>query len=111
LLPEDTGAAERLVTAALAGEIAAITFTSQPAVTFLFEIAERMGVRQELVDACNRGDVLPVCIGPVCAEAGADAGLTTMVWPEPFRLPPMVRLVAERLGADVGASELADPLP
>jgi hypothetical protein len=39
------------------------------------------------------------------------------VWPEPFRLPPMVRLVAERLGvthADAAAadgSELADPLP
>ena len=108
LLPEDTSAAERLVTAALAGEVAAITFTSQPAVWFLFEIAERMGQRQALVDACNRGDVLPVCIGPVCAEAATDVGLTTMVWPEPFRLPPMVRLVAERLGVD--GSEVADPL-
>jgi uroporphyrinogen-III synthase len=114
LLPEDTGAAERLVTAALAGEVAAITFTSQPAVWFLFEIADRMGRRQQLVDACNRGDVLPVCIGPVCAEAGTDVGLTTMVWPEPFRLPPMVRLVAERLGVSPPTdadSELADPLP
>jgi uroporphyrinogen-III synthase len=123
LLPEDTSAARQLVAAVLAGEIAAITFTSQPAVWFLFEIAEAMGRRQELVDACNRGDVLPVCIGPVCAEAATDVGLTTMVWPEPFRLPPMVRLVAERLGVEAeppaepatepgtGAdSELADPL-
>ena len=111
LLPEDTAPAEQLVRAALAGDVAAITFTSQPAVWFLFEIAERMGVRQQLVDACNRGDVLPVCIGPVCAEAAADVGLTTTVWPEPFRLPPMVRLVAERLGVDPAApSEVADPL-
>jgi uroporphyrinogen-III synthase len=114
LLPEDTSAAERLVTAALAGEVAAITFTSQPAVWFLFDIAEGLGRRQELIDACNRGDVVPVCIGPVCAEAAVDVGLTTMIWPEPFRLPPMVRLVADRLGVEPpadGASELADPLP
>jgi uroporphyrinogen-III synthase len=119
LLPPDTGPAEALIDAALSGRVAAITFTSQPALRFLFTIADRVaGRRDALVAACNRGDVLPVCIGPVCAEAGTEVGLTTMVWPEPFRLPPMVRLVAERLGnagrdgADSGdGSELADPLP
>ncbi|HUP84029.1 MAG TPA: uroporphyrinogen-III synthase [Acidimicrobiales bacterium] len=109
LLPEDAGPAEHLLHAALAGNVAAITFTSQPAVRFLFAIAERLGVRADLVEACNCGSVLPVCIGPVCAEAGVEAGLTGMIWPEPFRLPPMVRLVAERLGS-APASELADPL-
>ena len=109
LLPEDTGPAEALVRAAVAGELAAVTFTSQPAVRFLFSIAERVGLREALVGACNDGTVLPVCIGPVCAEAGAEVGLTSMVWPEPFRLPPMVRLVAERVGAP--GSEVADPLP
>ena len=101
--------AERLVRAAVAGELGAITFTSQPAVRFLFTIADRLGLRDDLVRAANDGTVLPVCIGPVCAEAGEEIGLTTMVWPEPFRLPPMVRLVAERLG--VPASEVPDPLP
>lgn len=98
LLPEDVGPAEVLVRAAVAGELGAITFTSQPAVRFLFAIAERLGVRGALVRACNDGTVVPVCIGAVCAEAGVEVGLTTMVWPEPFRLPPMVRLVAECLG-------------
>ena len=111
LLPEDTAPAEALVRAAVAGELGAITFTSQPAVRFLFAIAARLGLHDELVQACNDGAVVPVCIGPVCAEAGTEVGLTSMVWPEPFRLPPMVRLVAEHLGATSAGSELADPLP
>jgi uroporphyrinogen-III synthase len=121
LLPEDTRPAERLVTAAVEGELAAITFTSQPAVGFLFAIADLLGRKRDLVDAMNGGDVLPVCIGPVCAEAFADVGVTTMIWPEPFRLPPMVRLGAERLGVGAAAragdgdgddesSEVPDPL-
>ena len=108
LLPEDLGPAQALVRAAVAGELGAITFTSQPAVRFLFTIADGLGLRDDLVRACNDGTVLPVCIGAVCAEAGAEIGLTSMVWPEPFRLPPMIRLVAERLGVD---SEVPDPLP
>ena len=112
LLPEDTGPAEALVRAAVAGELGAITFTSQPAVRFLFTIADRLGLRSELLRVCNDGTVLPVCIGAVCAEAGDEVGITTMIWPEPFRLPPMVRLVADRLGAgDAEPSVVADPLP
>ena len=107
LLPEDTGPAEALVRAAVAGELGAITFTSQPAVRFLFAIAERLGAREDLVRACNDGTMLTVCIGAVCAEAGVEEGLTAMLWPETFRLPAMVRLVAERLGV---GSEVPDPL-
>lgn len=98
LLPEDAGPAEHLICSAIAGELAAVTFTSQPAVRNLFSIARAMGVEEGLRDAFNQGDVLAVCIGSVCAEAGAEAGLTDMVWPTPFRLPAMVRLVAERVG-------------
>lgn len=98
LLPEDLAPAESLVRAAVDGELGAVTFTSQPAVRFLFAIADRIGLRDELVRVFNDGTVLPVCIGPVCAEAGAEVGLTSMRWPDPFRLPPMIRLVAEQLG-------------
>ena len=98
LLPDDTGPAEALIDAAVDGRLAAITFTSQPAVRFLFTIASSVGRRDELIAACNGGGVLPVCIGAVCAEATVEVGLTTAIWPEPNRLPPMVRLLAERLG-------------
>lgn len=75
----------------------AVTFTSQPAVRYLLEIAAEEGVRDEVVAAFNDGSVLPVCVGPVCAAAGQEAGITTMVWPEPFRLVPMVELTARCL--------------
>lgn len=102
LLPEDRRPAERLIKAAVAGELAAVTFTSQPAVRFLLRIAADLGARDTLLDVLNEGPVLAACIGPVCAEAAADEGLRSVVWPEPFRLPPMVRLVAERLGVTTG---------
>jgi uroporphyrinogen-III synthase len=97
LPPADPAAAERLLRAAVAGELAAVTFTSQPAVHFLFELADSLGLRSAVLSAFS-SSVLPVCIGPVCAEAGVEEGIEGMIWPEPFRLPPMVRLVAERLG-------------
>ena len=99
LPPADPAPATALIEAAIDGRLRAVTFTSQPAVHFLFELADALGRRAELTAAFESGGVLPVCIGPVCAEAGAEEGLTTMIWPEPFRLPPMVRLVADRLGA------------
>jgi uroporphyrinogen-III synthase len=98
LRPADPAPAQRLVRAVVAGEVGAVTFTSQPAVHFLFAIADELGARDDLVAAFEERGVLPACIGAVCAEAGVEEGLTTMIWPEVFRLPPMVRLVAERLG-------------
>lgn len=98
LLPDDPAAAEELVGAAVARRVAAVTFTSQPALHFLFRIAERVGEDRALRDAFNDGSVMPACIGPVCAEAAAEEGIEAPVWPEPFRLPAMVRMVADALG-------------
>lgn len=88
--PVDVVAVDGLIDEVLAGRVDAITFTSQPAVRFLLDLA---GPRADaFVAACNEGVVMPICIGPVCAEAGVEAGITTMVWPEPNRLVPMVKL-------------------
>ena len=95
--PEDPGPAIALAGRIADGTVDAVTFTSQPAVRFLLELAAEAGLADAVVRSFNDGAVLPVCVGPVCAEAGADAGITTMVWPEPFRLAPMVRLTEEAL--------------
>ena len=97
LMPDDTGPAARLIEAMCAGDVDAVTFTSQPAVHHLFRIAERAGLADELRAACN-ATVLPVCVGPVCADAARQEGITRPVWPDPPRLAAMIRLVTAELG-------------
>ena len=96
-LPADTGPARALVEATVAGRLDAVTFTSQPAVRYLLRIAAGMGRADDLRRALNQG-VLPACIGPVCAEAAREEGIEHPLWPEPPRLPSMVRQVTEHLG-------------
>ncbi len=97
-LPEDLTAARRLIDASLRGEVHALTFTSQPAVHHLFRIADDRGQADELRTALN-GPLLAACVGPVCAEAAREEGIERPLWPEPPRLPAMVRQVTEHLQA------------
>lgn len=106
-LPDDTGPARDLVHRMAERRVDAVTFTSQPAVRFLLEIARAEGVLDAVVRACNDGAVLPVCVGPVCAEPVAAAGIDTAVWPEPFRLVPMVKLAEQHLAEP--SFEAVDP--
>ena len=96
-LPRDPEPARRLVEAAVAGELDAVTFTAQPAVHNLFRIAGDVGQRDALRHALN-GPVLAACVGPVCASAATEEGVEAPLWPEPPRLPAMVRQVLARLG-------------
>ena len=95
--PDDTAPALDLARRIAERRVDAVTFTSQPAIRFLLELADEAGLTGAVIGAFNDGSVLPVCVGPVCAVAGQEAGITTMVWPEPYRLAPMVRLAAEIL--------------
>jgi uroporphyrinogen-III synthase len=96
-LPDDPGPASHLVDAAIAGDLAAVTFTAQPAVHNLFRIA---GDRREALRAAfNTGGVVASCVGPVCASAATDEGIEAPLWPDPPRLAPMVRQVAARLAS------------
>ncbi|HKY76407.1 MAG TPA: uroporphyrinogen-III synthase [Acidimicrobiia bacterium] len=101
LMPDDPGPAERLIDAMCAGTVDAVTFTSQPAVHHLFRIAEGVGRADALRAACNDG-LLPVCVGPVCADAALAEGIARPRWPDPPRLAAMVRLVASALGPGEG---------
>lgn len=97
--PDDEAPVRSLMHRVAERSVDAVTFTSQPAVRFLLEVAQEEGVLADVVAACNDGSVLPACVGPVCAEPLVEAGIRTAVWPEPFRLVPMVKLVEDQLSA------------
>jgi len=96
-LPDDLAPGRDLVGRIARREVDAVTFTSQPAVRFLLEVAADERALDEVVAALDDGAVLPVCVGPVCATALEEAGIRSGVWPDPFRLVPMVKLVEDRL--------------
>lgn len=95
-LPDDPGPAVALVDAALAGTLDAVTFTAQPAVHNLFHIA---GDRAPELRAAFNGGLVASCVGPVCASAATEEGVEAPIWPDPPRLPAMVRQVTARLAA------------
>jgi uroporphyrinogen-III synthase len=95
-LPEDLGPARDLVQTTVAGAVSAITFTAQPQVHNLFRIAEGLGLREALRDRLN-GAIIAACVGPVCASAATEEGIRGPIWPDPPRLPAMVRQVTARL--------------
>ena len=95
-LPPDTGPARALVDAACRGELAAVTFTTAPAVHNLFVLADADGRADELRAAFN-GPVVAACVGPVCAEGAMEEGVTAPLVPPRSRLVPLVQALTEHL--------------
>ncbi|MDQ6783667.1 MAG: uroporphyrinogen-III synthase [Actinomycetota bacterium] len=95
-LPDDERPAERLIDLCCAGLVDAVTFTAGPAIRNLFEIAARHRQADQLAEAFNTG-VLTACMGPVCARAAREAGVSDPSVPEHWRLGSLVRLVVEQL--------------
>ncbi|MFJ3231887.1 uroporphyrinogen-III synthase [Streptomyces sp. NPDC086787] len=95
--PEDPAPVRRLVEQTVRREIHALTFTSAPAITAFLTTAGADGLHERMLEVL-RGDVLSVCVGPVCARPLAAAGLP-VVWPERGRLGALVRTLTEVLPA------------
>jgi uroporphyrinogen-III synthase len=96
ILPLDLEPARRLIEATVQRRLHAVTFTSAPAVRNLFLVAKDFGLETELRDAlCT--SVIPVVVGPVCAQAAVDEGVNNLVVPERFRIGPMVRSLTDAL--------------
>lgn len=95
-VPDDHGPVLRLIKAAIAGNVHALTFTSAPAVRNLVAIADEHDLLDPLLTALNGGLVV-ACVGPVCAGAALDAGITAPVVPEKARLGPLILEMAEEL--------------
>ncbi|MFI9202404.1 uroporphyrinogen-III synthase [Streptomyces sp. NPDC053048] len=93
--PEDPEAVRRLVEQTVRREVHALPFTSAPAIEAFLAVAGSAGRRADVLDAL-RHDVLPVCIGPICARPLLNAGVPC-VWPERGRLGGLVRTLVREL--------------
>ncbi|MEW2134223.1 uroporphyrinogen-III synthase [Streptomyces sp. NPDC005435] len=93
--PQDPDPVRRLAEATARGDVHALLFTSAPAITSFLEHAETAG-RYDAVLERLRGDVLALCVGPVCARPLLEVGAEP-VWPERGRLGAMVHLLTATL--------------
>ncbi|MCP2259618.1 uroporphyrinogen-III synthase [Streptoalloteichus tenebrarius] len=93
--PEDSAPLDRLIDAALVGQVDALTFTSAPAAANLLRRAEMTGRGEGLRDAL-RANVVAACVGSVTAAPLERAGVPT-VCPERARIGALARTVVEVL--------------
>jgi uroporphyrinogen-III synthase len=96
-LPDDPVPAFRLVDAVVAGDVDAVTFTSAPAVTNLFTLADLHDRGDQLRQAFNGGGVVAGCVGAVCATAALDEGVVAPLYPDVGRLGLLIRVVSDEL--------------
>ncbi|MFE7617026.1 uroporphyrinogen-III synthase [Streptomyces sp. NPDC057496] len=95
--PDDPSPLRRMAERTVRRELHAIAFTSAPAITAFLAAADGLGLRAQVL-AALRADVLPVCVGPVCARPLEEAGVTVLS-PERGRLGAMVRTIETALPA------------
>ena len=77
-----------------ASQIDAIAFTSQIQVRHLLAVATEMGQNEQLAAALNN-DVIVAVIGPVCANALKEAGITPDVQPADPKMGPLLIALAD----------------
>jgi uroporphyrinogen-III synthase len=95
-LPVDPEPARNLIEATCGGRLAAVTFTTAPAVHNLFTLARAWGRADDLRRAFNT-TTIAACVGPVCAEGALEEGVHEPLVPSRARLVPMVQAVTDRL--------------
>ncbi len=96
MAPDDPSQLVRLITAAAAGRIDAITFTSPPAVWNTFDLADGAGMGRDLREAL-RARVTVACVGPVTARNVYEQGVDPVVQPQRGRLGAMVAALASAM--------------
>lgn len=89
-LPDDLSPAARIVRAVADGTVDAVTFTARPAVENFLEIADQLGLDDQVMQAMNER-VAVFCVGPVCAGRAMELGITGPLQPERPRLGAMVQ--------------------
>ena len=94
-LPEDQSPVLQLVDKLVAGEIAAVAFTSQPQVGNLVTIAAHAGSEEVLRQALNSESVVVASVGPVCTRRLREERIKVDVEPDHPHMGNLVIALAE----------------
>jgi uroporphyrinogen-III synthase len=130
-LPSDTSALEDAIRRILAGQVDAVCFTSRPQVLNLVEMAEQMGVREQLVavlgspgsqagrganaEASGPGDtgLVVAAVGPVVAATLRSVGIQPTVEPSRPKMGDLVRCLDNEAShapvSDTGVERRSEP--
>ncbi len=101
-LPEDEAPLERLVRDLVDGGIDVLAFTSSPQVRNVMTVAERLGLREGLLAALGQR-VTVAAIGPVCAAALHEQGVTPTIQPAKGTMGALVHAIADHLAGGARA--------
>jgi uroporphyrinogen-III synthase len=93
-LPDDTAPLEQLVDELIEGKVDAIAVTSQIQIRHVFQIADKLGRKDALIDALGR-KVVVAAVGPVCASALRAYGVVPHVQPSHPKMGPMLIALAD----------------
>jgi uroporphyrinogen-III synthase len=102
-LPEDLEPLKALVRDP-ASQLDAIAFTSQIQVRNLFAVAAALGVAPALATALS-ADIIVAAVGPVCADALKEAGVTPDVQPADPKMGPLLTALADYIELTQAADE------
>ena len=102
-LPEDLAPLQAIVRDP-ASQLDAIVFTSQIQVRNLFAVAAALGLAPALAAALS-DDLIVAAVGPVCAEALKEAGVTPDVQPADPKMGPLLTALADYIELTQGSDE------
>ena len=99
--PADTAPLEQLVRRIVERSVDAVAITCQIQFRHLYQVAERLDLGRELVDALRK-DVVVAAVGPTCRAIIEVHGVTPHVMPEHPKMGPLVMSLMRYLDAKQG---------
>jgi len=105
-LPSECSALEALVRRIVARDVDALAITCQIQFRHLYQIAERLDLGRELLDAL-RNDVVVAAVGPTCRAIIEVHGVRPHVMPEHPKMGPLVMALMRHLDMKEGAERRA----
>jgi uroporphyrinogen-III synthase len=100
-IPQEEASLREAVRGLVEGSYDALLVTSRPQVTHLFQVAEAMGLPEQLREALTHR-VCVAAVGPVARQALEERGVRTSVVPEHPKMAPLVHALQEHLQQRTG---------